>query len=446
MNKLDTIAAIATAHGHSGVGVIRVSGANVLNLIKHFFIKKLKPRLATNRKIKDKDGNVVDDVIVIYFQGPKSYTGEEMLEIQTHGTPVILETILNEIIPAHARLAKPGEFTERAFLNNKIDLTQAEAVADLIFSSNTIAAKAACASLQGKFSTKITELINNLIGLRAEIEAAIDFPEDEIPKKSMSIINDQLGGLISGTEGIVRMAKKGVKLNEQYTFTVAGKPNVGKSSLINALADESESIVSDIPGTTRDAISYNLKIDSFNITVIDTAGLRESKDNLEIQGIERTKKAIKKSNKILYVVDDNIGFDKIDKEIISKNKIDDYCLVFNKIDISKKTAKVVKGNINKIYVSATKNIGLELLKKEMLLKNIDKNEHETLGTARKRHVEEAKNALELLYTAKKYLDNYQLEIMAEELRVAHSHLAAIIGGNINEDLLDRIFSEFCIGK
>ena len=305
MTAKETIAAISTAHGKSAIGVIRVSGKNVLKIIKDFIGSELKPRFATNVKIHDKNNALIDDVIVIYYKGPSSYTGEDMLEIQSHGNPITMDFILEQICDIYARLSKPGEFTERAFLNNKIDLVQAEAIADLINASHISASKAAMITLQGNFSKNIELLIEEVLVLRANIEACINFPEDDSPDNSNKNNFNTINSLIAKLSKLIKSVDNGIVVNKTPIITIIGKPNVGKSSLANLLLGEQGSIVSSTPGTTRDALHHEVVLDKNNITIIDTAGLRKTSDSIELQGIEITKKSINTASLVLYVVDDH---------------------------------------------------------------------------------------------------------------------------------------------
>ena len=441
-----TIAAISTPPGNSGIGIIRVSGPEVPKLIKKLFKKPLNPREATLRKLHDLDGNIIDNAIAIYFQQPKSYTGEDMLEIHTHGNPIILETILNNITRNNIRHAKPGEFTEKAFLNDKIDLTQAEAVSDLITSRSLSAVKGAYNSLRGRFSDKILEASDKVLELRAKIESAINFPEDDVPENSRITLKRDLSIIEKKIRQVILSASKGIKLNKQNTFCVAGQPNTGKSSLINLLLGDSSSIVSDIPGTTRDSIQYEVQSDGHTFMIIDTAGLRDSDNEIEKQGITKTKEALSKADKVLYVVDDQIGFSDKDKNIINEFGIENYDLIFNKIDITKKKSSLKKGNVNKAYISVLKEKGIEHVINLIKQDNSQKISAENTITARSRHLSSARTALQSLYNAQEYLDNDELELIAEELRLAHEQLSQITSGNSSEELLAKIFSEFCIGK
>ncbi|MBS82669.1 MAG: tRNA uridine-5-carboxymethylaminomethyl(34) synthesis GTPase MnmE [Gammaproteobacteria bacterium] len=447
MKSNNTIAAISTAYGFSGIGVIRISGENVKKLIKEFFKETLKPRYAHVKKIYHQK-KILDEVIVIYFKKPNSYTGEDMCEIHSHGNPVILETILDIITPKYARQAKPGEFTERSFLNDKIDLIQAEAVSDLISSSNIEAAKSAANSLQGEFSKQIHFLQDIILEFRSKIESSIDFPEDEIPNYDKKIFVNYILKLEKNLKCILDVATSGSILNQKIRYVIAGKPNAGKSSLINCILNTESSIVSSIPGTTRDSIDYEVKIDNFIISITDTAGLRLTGNVIEKKGIERTKKALSAANRILYIVDAKKGFTKSDKNLIQKYNIKNYDIIYNKIDlVSIKAHRKKTNNHYEIYLSAIKRSGLSGLKKTILNHYKNTSLSENVMLARKRHIECIEKSLEHIATAKKHLQNYHLEFLAEEIRIVHKYVSSVTGDDtITEKTLEKIFSDFCIGK
>ncbi len=446
MSNKDTIAAISTPPGSSGIGIIRISGPNVPDIIKKLFKSTPKPREATLKKIHCDDGSIIDQAIIIYYQKPKSYTGEDMLEIHVHGNPIILETTLKNITEEKARLANPGEFTEKAFLNNKIDLVQAEAVSDLINSKNLSAIKGAYGSMKGAFSLKIKKAENDLLNIRSIIEASINFPEDDVPQKTSSLIKEKLNDLKAQLDLIIITASDGMKLCEQGIFCIVGQPNTGKSSLVNLLLGNESSIVSNIPGTTRDSILYETKMGNSSFTIIDTAGLRRPGDKVEEEGINRTKQSILKAGRVLYLVDDQLGFSEKDKKIIEEFKIKKYDIVFNKIDITQKTPSIEEGTPRKVYISVKEKKGIEYIKSLLEKQSFKINNSENVTTARARHLEAATNASNSLYNAIKRLDNDELEIVAEELKAMHNQLSSITGGDNSEELLARIFSEFCIGK
>ena len=445
MNSATTIAAISTAHGKSAIGIVRVSGSNVKKLIKAHLGHDLLPRVATNTKFIDKIGNPVDDVIAIFYPSPNSYTGEDMLEVQCHGNPVILDNVLSVMCDKHAVHSKPGEFTERAYVNNKIDLAQAEAVADIINSTNINATKAALSSLQGVFSLKVEALANELLSVRANIEAYINFPEDDSPSITKIKTNTSIDKLLKDVMALVKSAEAGIAMNQKPVIAIVGKPNVGKSSLANTLLGENRSIVSAEPGTTRDAISHDVYFDKTNITIIDTAGIRNTNNKIEKAGISMSMEAADRSTLTLYIIDDAEGLKEDDVDIINHNNIKNYWIIANKIDLSSDSEPSISYTSNKtIRISVLKNIGLDILMAELSKEFIPSDQ--TVGTARLRHLEQLNNVIERLYMSKKYNDNHQLEFVAEELRLAHQNMLDIKGGDVSEDLLDKIFSEFCIGK
>tara|TARA_B100001778_G_scaffold94884_1_gene77491 strand:+ start:1823 stop:3160 length:1338 start_codon:yes stop_codon:yes gene_type:complete len=445
MNSVNTIAAISTAHGKSAIGIVRVSGNNVKKLIKTHLDDDLLPRVATNTKFIDNTGDPIDDVIAIFYPSPNSYTGEDMLEVQCHGNPVILDNVLSILCQKHSVHSKPGEFTERAFANNKIDLAQAEAVADIINATNISASKAALSSLQGSFSLKVELSSNELLSLRANIEAYINFPEDDSPIITTTKTNTFIDKLLRDIRALVESAEAGIAINQKPVIAIIGKPNVGKSSLANSLLCENRSIVSPEPGTTRDAISHDVYFDRTNITLIDTAGIRNTKNEIEKAGMSMSIEAANRSTLALYLVDDVEGFKEDDANIIEDNNIENYWIISNKIDLSSDSKPSVSyKNKKTIRISVLKTIGLDILMAELSKEFIPSDQ--TVGTARARHLEQLNNVIEHLYMSKKYNDNHQLELVAEELRLAHQNMLQITGGDVSEDLLDRIFSEFCIGK
>ena len=445
MNSTSTIAALSTAYGKSAIGIIRVSGTNVPKIIKSHLSHELLPRLATNTIFSDSKGNEIDDVIAIFYEGPNSYTGEDMLEIQCHGNPVILDHVLCVMCQKYATHSKPGEFTERAFLNNKIDLAQAEAIADIINASNINASKAALISLQGSFSTKVGSIDSSLISLRAYVEASINFPEDSSPDIYSQDVSNKVDALLKDLSVLSDSVNEGIAVNQKPVVAIIGKPNVGKSSLANILAGEKRSIVSDNPGTTRDAISHDIYLDKTNITLVDTAGIRNTANSIESAGITMTKDAITRSSLVLYLVDDAVGFDDSDLAILENNNVGNYWLIINKIDLTDNPEPSVSNNTNKtIRISVLKKTGIDLLRQELSSALVPNDQ--TVGTARARHRMLLNNVTEHLYLSKKYNDNHQIDLVAEELRIAHQEMLKIKGGDINEELLDKIFSEFCIGK
>ena len=444
MKKIDTIVAISTAGGKAAVGIIRVSGPKVNTITRHFF-GDVEPRYAKYAKIRDDKNNVLDDAIVIRYMAPSSYTGEDMLEIQMHGNPILLEKFQDTLCEKYCRLAKPGEFTERAYLNNKIDLVQAEAVIDLINSSSYDASLAAQRSLQGKFSKTLIEIADEILSIRTLLESSINFPEDDLHNESFIKYKNDLDKVTKKVEHLISTAKHGIKLNDQTSISILGKPNAGKSTLSNCLLGEQVSIVSEIPGTTRDIVKNDLSLGNNVVTLFDTAGLRKTQDEIETKGIDLSIKASNLSDLILYIIDDTLGIDDTDIKFLKSNKTECW-IIFNKIDKTDKTPEAGMYEGYKYFnLSADSESGVELLKKSLMsIGNIDHERSATL--ARERHIESLKASLKNLYNASKYNDNQQLDFIAEELRRSHLNLQKILGGDIDEELLDEIFSNFCIGK
>ena len=321
------------------------------------------PRVATNTLVNDERGQAIDDIIAIYYKSPRSFTGEDMLEIQCHGNPIILDSILSVICKDLASHAKPGEFTERAFVNNKIDLTQVEAVADIINATNTMSANAALRSLRGDFSIRINSLLEDVLDTRSSLEAAINFPEDESPDVTTAYISEKINNLLDNIASLALSVDHGIAMNQKPVLAIIGKPNVGKSSLANLLLGEERSIVSDEPGTTRDAIQHDLALNKFHVTIIDTAGIRKTHNKIETSGILMTKKSADLSSLTLYLVDDAVGFDEEDETILKNNEIDNFWIISNKIDLSSDPNPSVSNNCFKtIRLSILKNSGIDLLK------------------------------------------------------------------------------------
>jgi len=447
------IIAIATPHGSGGVGIIRISGQNLENIIQKIFSKKLTPRYAHLLKFLDKEKQIIDQVIAIYYKSPNSYTGEDILEIQAHGNMIVLDMIMQTCLELNKeydlRIANAGEFTQRAFLNGKIDLIQAESVIDIINANSQNAVKSANQSLQGEFSKTINNLVEKIINLRILVESSIDFPEEDLDYSHMQNINTQFNNIIIDIENIQNKATQGYILNKGILICLVGEPNVGKSSLINALSKKEIAIVTPIAGTTRDKITSDIQIDGVLIKLIDTAGLRDTNDSIEEIGIQKTWEAIKESNIILYIQDINENSNK-SLEILNiiHNKYQDIPIikVFNKIDLYN-SLNLAKINKNNLFISAKNGYGLNDLK-DLILKTIGyKNNSESIFLARKRHLDalqEAKSNIILAFNNFKH--NLQIDIIAEELRLSQNYLNNITGIFTSDDLLGKIFNEFCIGK
>ena len=443
--KPDSIAAIATAAGRGGIGVVRVSGTGLLPLATGLLGKLPTPRSATYSSFLDTQGQVLDQGIALFFPAPHSYTGEDVLELQGHGGTAVLQLVLQRCLELGARLAQPGEFTLRAFINGKLDLAQAESVADLIDATTGQAARSAIRSLQGEFSQAIRLLVEGLIRLRMLVEAMLDFPEEEIETTDVAQREEQLADLCREFESILNLAQQGSLLREGAHIVLAGQPNVGKSSLLNHLSGEEVALVSEIPGTTRDVIRQAIQLGGVPLHIMDTAGLRESQDAIEQMGIARTRSTLKKADAILVLLDASSGISAEDQQIIDELPHDiPRLLVFNKIDLLNQTARV-DNHVTEthIYLSAKTGAGMDLLRDELLVL-IGWHQEAGVFMARERHVRE-------LLAARDYLQRAtgeagRAEIFAEELRLAQEHLNAITGEFTSDDLLGEIFSRFCIGK
>ena len=453
--KTSPIIAIATGNGNAGVGIVRISGEedDVKALFQKMFPgKEIKPRYAELLPIRDTQGQILDTGIVIYFQAPFSYTGESVLELQVHGGRVLLNWIVKEVLVLGKefglRQALPGEFTERAFLNGKIDLVQAEAVADLIEANSRNAAKAASRSLTGEFSNKVNALNDALINLRVEVEAILDFPEEEIDFLSEYQSQEKLKDIQIRLENVLDSARQGEILRDGLRVALVGETNVGKSSLLNYLAGEEIAIVSDIAGTTRDKIQTDLLISGVPFHFVDTAGIRETEDRIEQIGIERTKQEISKADVILEIRDirdqQNRNKDSMQAALeMIKGKDVPIITVLNKVDLITSPDK----NATIIETSAVTGKGMQELKSE-LLKLAGFSENQSIYMARERHIHNLLNVRESLKRAASYLNSNspQLELFAEELRGASDELGEITGKISSDDLLGKIFSGFCIGK
>ncbi len=447
----DIIAAIATPPGRGGIGIIRISGKNITKIAESLLGKLPKPRQAHLSQFLDADGQIIDQGIALYFPAPHSYTGEDVLELQGHGGPAVMSLLLSQCLSAGTRLAQPGEFTLRAYLNNKMDLIQAESVADIIEASTNEAARCAINSLRGQFSAKIEELVDLLTTLRMLIEATLDFPEEDIDNLQALHINTKLDDIHVQLEQIIQSARQGNLLQEGIRIALVGAPNVGKSTLLNQLVEEEIAIVTDIPGTTRDTIQRTIAIDGVPVHIIDTAGLRETSDIVEQKGIERTHAAIQNSHMVIRLIDNS------QQQPDFKDQIPD-CIpadkpqitVFNKIDLFNEHPKIEnEENTTLLHISAKTGAGIELLRKKIL--DIAGWRFHQAGegvfTARQRHLEALTLAKAHIENALGFTENeQQLELLAEELKLSQAALSSITGQFTADDLLGEIFSHFCIGK
>jgi len=442
MSVPDTIAALATPTGRGGIGVIRVSGAQVPAIAQTLLGKLPRPRYATFSDFCDATGEVLDQGIALYFPAPHSFTGEHSLELQGHGGTVVLDRVLQATLSAGARLARPGEFSERAFLNDKLDLAQAEAIADLIDSASTQAARCAMRSLQGAFSEKITALVEQLIQLRTYIEAGIDFVDEEIDLLADGQVAAQLTALQTDIATVLAQAQQGFLLQEGMTVALVGEPNVGKSSLLNCLAGRETAIVTPVAGTTRDIVREHILLDGMPLHIVDTAGLRETTDIVEQAGIQRTHQALQAADLVLVLLDDRSADDAIAAAGLTE-RVESPLLVRNKIDLS---GHLPGRHSQAVYVSAKTGAGIDALRVELKQRLGLQTQTEGLFSARRRHIVALEQAQGFLIAAVEWATVKQDELLAEELRQAQQALGAITGAFSADDLLGRIFSTFCIGK
>lgn len=450
----ETIAAVATAQGRGGVGIVRISGPLAGVLAKAICRRELKPRHAHYGPFFTDGDQVVDEGLALYFPGPNSFTGEDVLELQGHGGPVVLDLLLRRCVQLGARLARPGEFSERAFLNDKLDLAQAEAIADLIEASSEQAARNALRSLQGEFSRRVHGLTERLISLRIYVEAAIDFPEEEIDFLADGHVLNLLEGVRTDLAGVMREAGQGALLRDGMTVVIAGRPNAGKSSLLNALAGREAAIVTEIAGTTRDVLREHIHIDGMPLHVIDTAGLRDTEDQVERIGVERALKAIAEADRILLVVDATAP-EADDPFALWPEFLDQHpdpsnvTLIRNKADLSGESVvlEVCNGGHVTISLSAKSTEGLDLLREHLKACMGYEQTAESSFSARRRHLEALRQAAEHLEHGHAQLTQAGAgELLAEDLRMAQQALGEITGAFSSDDLLGRIFSSFCIGK
>jgi tRNA modification GTPase len=459
--KLDSsspIAAIATAPGRGGIGVVRASGKDLGALIAALFgAAVLRPRHATYLPFTGADGSIIDQGIALHFKGPHSYTGEDVLELQGHGGPVVLQLLLARVLEAGRalglRLAEPGEFTRRAYLNDKLDLAQAEAVADLIDASTEAAARSASQSLSGAFSQTIHALVERVTSLRMLVEATLDFPEEEIDFLEQSDARGQIKAISAALDKVFQQAAQGALLREGLNVVLVGQPNVGKSSLLNALAGADVAIVTPIAGTTRDKVSETIQIEGIPLNIIDTAGIRASEDTLDVVeriGIERTWGEVGKADVILHLLDADQGPTRADEAIMAAFPAGVPVLrIWNKIDLSGHQPAVdALLDATHVYLSAHEQIGIDLLRAELLRIAGWQQTGESLYLARERHLIALKSAGEHLERAGAHAarDDQSLDLFAEELRLAQAQLSSITGAFSSDDLLGVIFSRFCIGK
>lgn len=454
----DPIVAIATASGRGGVGIVRLSGedAFITDFIKKFLgtEEHLKPRYAHYRSFVDCEDRVIDEGLVLYFPAPKSYTGESVLELQAHGGPVVLKLLLREVLkagkPMGLRLAEPGEFTKRTFLNGRMDLSQAEAVADLIDATTEGAARAASRSLNGEFSRSIHQIGDQVVELRALIEAILDFPEEEIDFIESTQARQRIQKITEDFKTLMHQSQQGSILREGVTAVLVGSPNVGKSSLMNRLSGADVAIVTEVAGTTRDKIENEINLNGVALRLVDTAGVRDTNDKVEAIGIERTLQAVENADIVLHLIDathessDEEGQRTLEKVMTRVAPGVPVIQVLNKCDLQ----RVSTGGNDEIVISAKTGEGIEELKKRLLEIVGWENKPESTFLARERHLDALKEAFEHLRLANQFVSCSEpaLDLLAEELRLCNEELGSIIGETTPDDLLGMIFSRFCIGK
>ena len=441
----DTIVAAATPPGKGGIGIVRISGPDTEIIAAAMLGKVPAPRLATLAKIRNKDGDDLDSGIALYFPGSASYTGEPVLELQGHGGPVVVASVIDAAVIFGARRAEPGEFSKRAFLNGKLDLVQAEAIADLIDSGTSQAARAALRSLSGSFSQAVATLQEQLINLRLHVEAAIDFPEEEIDFLTDSDLLRKIDACDAAFGKLQRETNIGRVLRDGLQMVIVGKPNAGKSSLLNLLSGQEAAIVTEVAGTTRDILRERIEIDGLAVELVDTAGLRDNPDRIEAEGIRRAREALRKTDGVLWIQDASTArTEQLDEEIPHDTPV---IILRNKIDVSGDTPGRSAEDPMILHISAKTGAGIDDLRETIRQLAGYKDLGEGAFTARRRHVDAIVVAAEHFQRGKVALEkNKAGELFAEDLRLSQAALGEVTGAFSSDDLLGRIFSEFCIGK
>ena len=448
----DTIAALASAPGRGAVGVIRVSGADVPRIATQILGFLPAPRLAQLTNFLDAGGEPIDRGLALYFPAPFSLTGEHVLELQGHGGALVGDLLLERLLELGCRMARPGEFSERAFLNGKIDIAQAEAIADLIDAGTTAAARAAVRSMQGEFSARIHALQARITELRTLVEAAIDFPDEELEFLPGSVLGNRIGEILRGFESITAAARQGALLREGLNVVIAGRPNAGKSSLLNKLVGDEIAIVTDQPGTTRDVLRQHLHLDGLPLNLIDTAGLRPTADVIEAEGVRRAINELRRADRVLYILDaagtgtgESVDFNEALAEFPPGDTV---TLIFNKIDLTGAAPAVDESsNPPRVFLSAKTGAGLELLRAHLKASAGYSSGEAGAFSARRRHLDALARANACVVQAAETLRiTHAFELFAEELRRAQLALGEITGEFSSDDLLGEIFSSFCIGK
>ena len=448
----DPIVAVATPRGRGGVGIVRVSGAGLAGWLAALTDRNIQPRQAQHCRFRDTDGTVIDQGILLFFPGPSSFTGEDVIELQAHGSPVVLDMLVRRLLHLGARPARPGEFSERAFLNGKLDLVQAEAVADLVAAESEAAARAAQASLQGEFSRRISTIRDVLIAQRVLLEAGLDFSDQDIELVAPAALAENLAALCSSIATLLAEATQGSLLREGFRVAIAGRPNVGKSSLMNALTGQDAAIVTDIPGTTRDVIREVVNIRGIPFHLFDTAGLRDSPEPVEREGMRRARAELARADRVLLVVDSQIEGDTetavfIEQELAAHAARGHLSVILNKIDLSGVAPGQRERSPPLVALSAITGDGLDALRNHLVEVARGGSSSEGHFMARRRHLAALEAALASVRTAERLAGEAALpELLAEELRQAQRQLGGITGEFSSDDLLGEIFAGFCIGK
>lgn len=457
MKEFDTIAAIATAVGESGISIIRVSGDKALSIVSSIFegknnrkIDDISPYSMRYGKIVDKfSKEMIDEVLVSFMKGPKSFTAEDSVEINCHGGIMSTNKVLEEVIKAGARIAQPGEFTKRAFLNGRIDLSQAEAVMDLIRAKTDLSMKSALMQSEGRISREIKDIRHDLLGVIAHIEATVDFPEEDLEEMTSDKIKIDLDNIINRIERLLDTASEGRIIREGLSMVIIGKPNVGKSSLLNSILMEQRSIVTDVPGTTRDVIEEYINLDGIPVKVVDTAGIRETEDLVEKIGVERSKEKISEADLVVLMLDLSRKLDSDDKEILEYIKDKKYIVILNKSDLKRELEECDFQDMkNVIEISAKNGEGIDLLKnkiKDLFFKG-EINSTDLMIT-NSRHKEALYRAKEKCLASLETLNSgVSIDFASIDIRGAWINLGEVSGETLEEDIIDKIFSEFCLGK
>lgn len=445
----DTIAAVATPPGRGGIAIVRVSGPAVRAVAEGLVGQLPRPRYAVYGAFEDACKRPIDKGIALFFPAPGSFTGEDVLELHGHGGPVVMDMLLKRVLQLGARMARAGEFSERAFLNGKLDLTQAEAVADLIESSSESAARSALRSLEGQFSRRVHAIVEQLIELRTYVEASIDFPEEEIDFLSDHKLSRDLVAILQGLDDLLESARQGCLLHDGMTIVLAGPPNAGKSSLLNRLAQHDAAIVSRTPGTTRDVLRERIEVDGMPVHVLDTAGLRDSTDEIETEGVRRARAAMERADRVLLVIDDDIADERSVQTLIQQlPQPVTYTLIRNKIDLSGRPPGECDNTAQtELALSAKTGVGLDDLRQHMKKTMGFQDAGEGTFIARRRHLDALARARRHVRAGQEQLEHARAgELAAEELRLAQQALNEITGEFTTEDLLGRIFASFCVGK